>query len=164
MKQDIRRLQVTMNDFFLLYVAQSSGYLANDKSCLLLLQSLSLLEQSLQVKAIGIILDHVDFILSLDRLVQADAVLAIHHAVHLHLPHDHVELLILEELVFVDLAREDLFGLIDVGRDDWVSFLMVTLLIGEEVGGFLGFDHCAKLTLANDLVVKDYKVVDQTRP
>ena len=164
MKQDVRRLQVTMNDFFLLYVAQSSGYLANDKSCLLLLQSLSLLEQSLQVKAIGIILDHVDFILSLDRLVQADAVLAIHHAVHLHLPHDHVELLILEELVFVDLAREDLFGLIDVGRDDWVSFLMVTLLIGEEVGGFLGFDYCAKLTLANDLVVKDYKVVDQTRP
>ena len=164
MKQDVRRLQVTMNDFFLLYVAQSFGYLANDKSCLLLLQSLSLLEQSLQVKAIGIILDHVDFILSLDRLVQADAVLAIHHAVHLHLPHDHVELLILEELVFVDLAREDLFGLIDVGRDDWVRFLMVTLLIGEEVGGFLGFDYSAKLTLANDLVVKDYKVVDQTRP
>ena len=90
--------------------------------------------------------------------------LAIHHAVHLHLPHDHVELLLLEELVFVDLAREDLFGLIDVGRDNWVIFLQVTLLIAEEVGGLLGFDYSAKLTLANDLVVKDYKVVYQTRP
>ena len=164
MKQDIRRLQVTMNDFFLLYVAQSSGYLANDKSCLLLLQSLSLLEQSLQVKAVGIVLDHVDFIRGLDRLVQAYAVLAIHHAVHLHLPHDHVELLILEELVFVDLTREDLFGLIDVGCDDWVIFVKVTLLVAKEVRGLLGFDHSAKLTLANDLVVKDYKVVYQTRP
>ena len=123
-----------------------------------------MLKQSLKVEAIGVLLYHIDFIRGLDRLIEADAVLAVQHAVHLHLPHDHVELLLLEELVFVDLAREDLFCLVDVGRDDRVILIWVVLLITEEVGGLLGLDHSAKLTLANNFVIEDYEVVYEARP
>ena len=89
--------------------------LLHDYARLVLAETAALLQQDGQVEAISVLLDHVNLVRSLDSLVVADAVLAAHHPVDLHLFEDSLQLSLRVFLGLEDLAGVHCFRGVDSG-------------------------------------------------
>ena len=82
-----------------------------------MLERSALPNKSFQVEGVGVLEHHVDLGRRLVRLVVPDAVVALQHAVYLHLDQDLFEFCAFKALQIEDLAGKDLLGLIH-GRAD----------------------------------------------
>ena len=156
MEHDVCRFEVSVQDVQACKVLDSFGELANDDPCLLLAKRGTLINQTLQVKAVGILLDHVDVVLGPDGLEVSDAVVAGDHVVDSDLLCDHEHVIVGEEVVVVDFAGEEFFGDVWTRSDELVlvcvfSVAASTLKISES----LSLHDSSVLAFAEDLIEED---------
>ena len=113
MEQNVLKFHVSMHDIMLLHVNNTANKLLHNSPSLFLLKRSSLLEQGGQVKAIGVLLDHVDFFRRLDCLIMLYAVGTGHHAVYLDLSQNLLEILLLITCDIEGLARINFLCLVN---------------------------------------------------
>ena len=112
MKHHVGRLQVPVQDIQTCEVFDSFGDLSNYDSSFLLCDLLSLIKKTLQVEAVRIFLNHINVVSRFHALIVPDTVIARDHVVDLYLFQNHLHVIVRKQLVVVNLARVDLFGIV----------------------------------------------------
>ena len=126
-KQDVGELHVTMDDFVLMNVFNTLHQLSHDKPSLVLTQVPPLFEKRCEVKAVCILLNHVDLTGRLDRLVLPNREFAVHQSVDLYLLKYRFYIVIGEVLNVENLAGVHFFRKIDSRSNDLQSVLIFAL-------------------------------------
>ena len=102
-----------MHNLLVLHVLDPLHHLLHDYSRLFLRQIAPLLNQSRQVEAISVLLDHVDLVLCLNRRDVLDAVLTSDHTMDFALLENHLHLVLVELCSVEDFAGVDSLACID---------------------------------------------------
>ena len=143
-----------MHDIVLLHISNALDKLPQNNPRFILSQGLALFEQSGQVEAVCVFLEHVYFLRGLDRLVMFDSVVAAYHAMNLDLLEDVLHIFLRETFRVKDLARIDSLRCVDCRAHHW-CISRPSVRFFEQICRELCLDDCSELALSNDLIVKN---------